>query len=66
MKPRVQLLKLGLRSYVPTWNLQKELVSKVKQSNDQNYLIFVEHKPVYTTGIRSNVYDSDIGNYMMI
>ena len=62
IKPRVQLLKLGLRSYMPTWTLQKELVAKVKGTKNQNYLILVEHNPVYTTGIRTNVYDSNIGN----
>ena len=61
IKPKVQLLKLGLKSYLPTWNLQKQLVNTVKQSNNQNYLIFVEHKPVYTTGIRTKVYDIEIG-----
>ena len=62
IKPRVQLLKLGLRSYMPTWTLQKELVAKVKGTKNQNYLILVEHNPVYTTGIRTKVYDSNIGN----
>ena len=57
MRPQVKLVKLGLKSYLPTWNLQKELVNKVKTEGQENYLILVEHKPVFTTGIRTNVYD---------
>ena len=57
MKPLVKLLRLGLRAYEPTWKFQKQLVEKVKSERKDNFLIFVEHSPVYTTGIRSNVYD---------
>ena len=59
MKPLVKLLRLGLRAYEPTWKFQKQLVEKVKSERKDNFLIFVEHSPVYTTGIRSNVYDVD-------
>ena len=59
MKPLVKLLRLGLRAYEPTWKFQKQLVEKVKSERKDNFLIFVEHSPVYTTGIRSNVYDDN-------
>lgn len=42
---------------MPTWKLQQNLVEKIKNGGQENYLILVEHEPVYTTGIRSNVYD---------
>ena len=58
-KPQVKLVKLGLRSYLPTWKIQQKLVEKVKSDRkSENFLILVEHNPVYTTGIRTNVYDS--------
>ena len=58
-KPLVKLLRLGLQRYEPTWRLQQELVNKVKEQRKDNYLIFVEHQPVYTTGIRTHTYDKD-------
>ena len=58
-KPPVQLVKLGLKSYMPTWKLQQDLVKKVKSSQNVNYLVLVEHKPVYTTGIRSSGYSNE-------
>jgi len=57
-KPQVKLVKLGLKSYLPTWKIQQTLVEKVKLDRKrENYLVLVEHNPVYTTGIRTNVYD---------
>merc|ERR1712062_610462 len=41
------------------WKFQKQLVEKEKSERKDNFLIFVEHSPVYTTGIRSNVYDDN-------
>ena len=58
-KPLVKLLRLGLQRYEPTWRLQQELVNKVKEQRKDNYLIFVEHQPVYTTGIRTHTYDKN-------
>ena len=58
-KPIVNLIKLGLRQYELTWKLQKQLVNKVKNERKDNFLIFVEHSPVYTTGIRSESYDKN-------
>ena len=58
-KPVVHLLRLGLQRYEPIWKLQMDLVKKVKNERKDNYLIFVEHLPVYTTGIRSDSYSKD-------
>ena len=58
MKPQVQIVKLGLKSYLPTWKIQQTLMQKVKNGRKDNFLVLVEHNPVYTTGIRTNVYDA--------
>lgn len=58
MKPQVQIVKLGLKSYLPTWKIQQTLMQKVKKGRKDNFLVLVEHNPVYTTGIRTNVYDA--------
>ena len=58
-KPQVKLVNLGLKSYLPTWKIQQKLVEKVKNDRkSENFLVLVEHNPVFTTGIRTNVYDS--------
>jgi lipoyl(octanoyl) transferase len=51
----VILQDLGRRSYEPVWNYQEELLQekiKAKRSNKHipDYLLFVEHNPVYTLG----------------
>jgi lipoyl(octanoyl) transferase len=51
----VILQDLGCRSYEPVWNYQEELLQekiKAKRSNSNipDYLLFVEHNPVYTLG----------------
>merc|ERR1739838_674178 len=59
-KPQVKLVNLGLKSYLPTWKIQQKLVEKVKNDRkSENFLVLVEHNPVFTTGIRTNVYDSN-------
>ena len=58
-KPQVKLVNLGLKSYLPTWRIQQKLVEKVKNDRkSENFLVLVEHNPVFTTGICTNVYDS--------
>ena len=58
-RPQVKLVKLGLKSYLPTWKIQQKLVEIVKNDRkSENFLVLVEHNPVFTTGIRTNVYDS--------
>merc|ERR1711992_348039 len=58
MNPKVNLIKLGLKSYMPSWKIQQHLLETVKKGRKDNFLILCEHNPVYTTGIRTNVYDS--------
>ena len=53
----MQLLNVGRLAYRPSLALQKNLVDKVKQTNE-NFLVLVEHDPVYTTGIRNKGYDA--------
>jgi len=56
--PQVKLVNLGIKSYLPTWKIQQELVEKVKNDRkSKNFLVLVEHNPVYTTGIRTKGYD---------
>ncbi len=57
-KAQVSLVNLGLKSYLPTWKIQQDLVNKVKNSSsEENFLVLVQHSPVYTTGLRNNGYD---------
>ena len=58
MRPQVNLVKLGLKSYLPTWKIQQNLQEIVKKGRKDNFLVVCEHNPVYTTRIRTNVYDS--------
>jgi len=39
-------------SYEPCLNLQKLLVKEIKYKKRRNTLLLLEHKPVYTIGIR--------------
>ena len=58
---KVKIIELGLESYSSCWKYQEELfntIISVKKSNRKfnnnfitnNYLVFVEHPPVYTLG----------------
>jgi len=59
-RPQVKLVNLGVKSYLPTWKIQQELVEIVKNDRkSENFLVLVEHSPVYTTGIRTKGYDSN-------
>ena len=51
----IQYKDLGLSSYRQVWELQEKLLEKVKQKKIEkkgtpNYLLFTEHRPVYTLG----------------
>ena len=66
-KPLVNLVHLGITKYLPTLKLQQHLVQKVKLSRpsvvgnsssdnyceNANFLLILQHYPVYTTGIRN-------------
>lgn len=54
-----KLIDLGQKGYRETWELQKELMEEVKGRKAEgkesvNYLLFVEHPPVYTLGKSGN------------
>lgn len=60
-----KFIDLGRKSYREVWQQQEELLEMVKEQKKQeertsNYLLFVEHDPVYTLG-RSG----DDGNMLM-
>lgn len=53
--PVAQWIDLGSKDYLETWDYQKELFNaniqaKLDGSPTTNYLLFVEHPPVYTIG----------------
>ncbi|KAK6748744.1 hypothetical protein RB195_001395 [Necator americanus] len=55
-----KVVNLGKLSYVEGLQQQKKFVDIVKKGRDQetnlNFLLAVEHTPVYTVGIRSKLY----------
>ncbi|XP_003737258.1 putative lipoyltransferase 2, mitochondrial [Galendromus occidentalis] len=60
--PCIKLLRLGRKSYTDALRIQDQIASKLKsqlesKSKPDNTLIFVEHEPVYTIGIRTSNYD---------
>ena len=62
----LKILKLNKLGYSPTLDLQKKLFTKIKniaignetceKNHSKGYLLFVEHEPVYTIGIRDKIY----------
>lgn len=63
-KPCVKILRLGRKSYTDALRIQNGLATKIKsqlesKSKPENTLIFVEHDPVYTIGIRTKNYGTD-------
>lgn len=60
----IKLLKLGQMCYDPCLKLQNQLSETLKTTapNECGYLIIVEHKPVYTIGIRQQDYNSHLEN----
>jgi len=58
---KVKILRLGRVPYRAAYRLQDHLVSRIKENissgdSSLNFLILLEHPPVYTTGIRSKEY----------
>ena len=54
-----QWIDLGCKSYREVWELQENLLEAVKtaklnKTSKKNYLLFVEHDPVYTLGKSGN------------
>ncbi|KAK6617695.1 hypothetical protein RUM44_005283 [Polyplax serrata] len=59
MSKVVQVLSVGCLSYGHSLQLQKTISIKVKKKEIPDTLIIVEHKPVYTVGIRDKSYGAD-------
>lgn len=59
MDRATRFIDLGRKSYREVWKQQEELLETVKEQKKQkertsNYLLFVEHNPVYTLGRSGN------------
>ncbi|XP_053736685.1 putative lipoyltransferase 2, mitochondrial [Synchiropus splendidus] len=57
--PRVEVVRLGLVSYLEALRLQQLYVTR-HQSGPANALLLCEHPPVYTTGIRHKAYPAPL------
>jgi len=55
----VRVLRLGQVGYQQAYQFQNYLVNKVKNDKEGNYLLLLQHTPVYTTGIRSKDYSEE-------
>ncbi|CAI5448554.1 unnamed protein product [Caenorhabditis angaria] len=66
MKSYINVIDLGIISYEEGLRQQQKYVDLVKQSKNSsvslNYLLALEHRPVYTVGIRSKVYSEEEEN----
>ncbi|XP_044745477.1 putative lipoyltransferase 2, mitochondrial [Coccinella septempunctata] len=60
MSPLVKILKLGTLSYETGLKLQCFMARKHILAENQNTLLLLEHKPVYTVGLRSSTYDENV------
>lgn len=60
MLKKVLVFNAGLQPYHIGLKIQQNLISVVKDETIPGYLIFVEHNPVYTTGIRDKSYKEHI------
>ncbi len=45
-----KVIWLGQQKYSDTWELQKQLVTKVREGEEPDTLLLVEHDPVLTLG----------------
>ena len=72
-KPVVNLVRLGCTNYMPVLKLQQELAEKIKRSRPsevcqrrgqenvgENYLLVLEHNPVYTVGMRDRSHYAEV------
>lgn len=51
---RLDVMRLGRKSYAEVWDLQKHLVDRRKAGEIPDTLVLVEHDPVYTLGKNAN------------
>ena len=64
MARRVSLINLGRMRYLPALQIQNALANRLKAAAENNarhddFLVTVEHEPVYTTGIRTKEYSGE-------
>lgn len=57
LNSQLEIKHLGLVDYLPTWELQKNIQSKVISGTSPNTLLFLEHNSVYTAGRRTQEVD---------
>jgi len=50
----------GLRPYVPTWDLQRQVHAEVADGGREDTVLLVEHEPVYTAGKRTAAADRPV------
>jgi lipoyl(octanoyl) transferase len=50
----------GLRPYVPTWDLQRQVHAEVAGREREDTVLLVEHEPVYTAGKRTAAADRPV------
>lgn len=50
----MEIQDLGLLPYRITWDLQHELMASLQQGSGKEYLLLVEHNPVFTLGFHGN------------
>lgn len=64
-RPELKAIKLpGLIQYNEGLKIQEQFSDKIKNSKDENfagYVLLLEHKPVYTIGLRTKQYSDEYG-----
>nr|XP_045594696.1 putative lipoyltransferase 2, mitochondrial isoform X1 [Procambarus clarkii]XP_045594697.1 putative lipoyltransferase 2, mitochondrial isoform X1 [Procambarus clarkii] len=61
----IHVEKLGCLRYLPVWNYQKTIAERIAKNvkdgkTPGHTLLLVEHKPVYTTGLREYEYTAEV------
>lgn len=55
----VKLIHYGRLGYLQGLNLQNLIINKHKKNENEDTVIFLEHNPVYTVGLRDKTYSKD-------
>ena len=54
---KIEVERLGLVDYLPTWDLQREIQGEVIAGTKPSTLLLLEHPSVYTAGRRTEVHE---------
>ena len=54
---KIEVERLGLVDYLPTWDLQRKIQGEVIAGTRPSTLLVLEHPPVYTAGRRTEVHE---------